>query len=106
MPRKTLAPQPDQVLNTTQLPAYSAPSPQRGKSVRRGGAVGGMDASMGTAKSRRQVQERMGAQRRIEVNLPGPTDPEARATQANGKIVPSVMGQKNNFFGGESASYR
>lgn len=75
--------------------------PQRGKAVPKKGPKGGGEPT--TAAHPRQIMERMGARRRIEVNLPGPQLPEARATQANGKIMPAVMGQKNNFFGGTAS---
>lgn len=103
MSKKTLAPQADQVINSTEIPVgrVRTQAPQKGKTVKRvlaGG--GGMDPSMGTAVSRRQIQERMGARRRVEVALPGPSLPEAKATQANGRIISGYPKERDNFQGG------
>lgn len=105
MAKKTLAPQPDQVINSTEIPVgrVRTQAPQKGKTVRKTLAGGrGVDPSMGTAVSRRQIQERMGAHRRIQVALPGPALPEAKATQANGRIISGYSKEKDNFFGGAS----
>lgn len=62
-------------------------------------------ADPATAMHRKGILEPQGARHRIEVKLPGPEAPEARATQANGKLMPSTMGQARNFEGGRG-SYR
>jgi hypothetical protein len=86
-------------MNTVPVGPARTTKPQKGMSVPKKGAVMSQDA-WPTARPR-QIMERMGARRRIEVNLPGPNAPEAAATQANGRIVPSVMGQSRNFAGGQ-----
>ena len=62
-------------------------------------------ADPATAMHRRGILEPQGARHRIEVKLPGPVAAEATATLANGKLMPSTMGQSRNFEGGRS-SYR
>lgn len=77
-------------------PARVAP-PQRGTLRPKGGAQGGFKEAA-TAVHRANIEERMGPRHRVEVSLPGPQSPEARATQANGKIIPSVGGTGANFW--------
>lgn len=88
-------------MNSMPIGPARVPGPLKGKLRPKGGAKGGPEPA--TAAHPRQIMERMGAKRRIEVKLPGPQSPEAGATQANGRIVPAVMGQKNNFWGGQAA---
>lgn len=67
----------------------------------KGGPTGGGEPA--TANHPRQVFERMGARRRIEVKLPGAQSPEAGATQANGRILPATKGSRQNFFSGRQS---
>ena len=69
---------------------------QKGMSVQKKTLAGGGEPA--TANPRKNIQERMGAKRRIEIKLPGPESPEAYQTQSRGRIVPSVMGSKQNFW--------
>lgn len=85
-------------MNTVPVGPPRTTKPQKGMSVPKKGAVMSQDA-WPTAHPR-QIQERMGARRRIEINLPGP-EGEATHTQANGRIMPSAMGQSMNFRGGQ-----
>lgn len=85
------------VANMDQMPSPPRTAQvQRGKSIPKKGPTGVSD-TWPTARPR-QIQERMGARRRIEVKLPGPQSPEAGATQANGRVVRPVMGQRGNFW--------
>lgn len=99
MAKKNLAPT-DQVLNSKELPVgrVATPGPQRGVVKKKGGAKGFAEAA--TAVPRRQIQERMGARRRVEVSLPGPESPEASHTQANGRIIPGGGKQTDSFWAG------
>lgn len=83
-------------MNSMPIGPPKVAKPQKGMSIPKKGPKGGGEPA--TANHPRQIMERMGAKRRIEVNLPGPQAPEASATQANGRIVPSVMGSKQNFW--------
>lgn len=68
------------------------------KQVKKGNSKGGSPDNAGTANHRSDIaQERLGPRFSIGVALPGPESPEAHATQGNGRIVPSVLGSKNNF---------
>lgn len=88
-------------MNTVPVGPARVAQPQRGKSIpKKSGKTS--EAGWPTAHPR-QIMEPMGARRRIEVNLPGPQSPEAGATQSNGRIVPAVMGQKQNFAQGQGA---
>ena len=85
------------VANMNQMPPPpQVAGPLRGVLRPKGGPTGGGEPA--TANHPRQIMERMGARRRIEIKLPGAQSPEAGFTQANGRIVPSVMGSKNNFW--------
>jgi hypothetical protein len=70
------------------------------KTVRKKGqSKGGATPDAGTATHRSGVgQERLGPRFALGVALPGPESVEARATQGNGRIVPAVIGSKNNFW--------
>lgn len=61
---------------------------------RAGAGVGGSDAALGQVGQRARRATTAGAQFRITTGLPAPQSPEARATQANGRVVPAVMGSK------------
>lgn len=63
-------------------------------------AASGNDSALGQKGTRaRAATDARSAQHRVTAALPGPVSPEARATQANGKILPSIMGskQRGNF---------
>lgn len=70
--------------------------------VGKGNTQAGTDPA--TANHRGQVmQERLGARYTIQASLPGCQSPEACQTQANGRIVPSLINRDNgNFRGGRS----
>lgn len=78
---------------------FSAREVQRGTLRPKASGVGGSDAALGQVGQRTRKATTAGAQFRISTGLPGPTSPEARSTQANGRIVPAVMGskQRGNF---------
>lgn len=61
--------------------------------------LGGSDSAVGQVAPRTRSATNSSAQFRITSSLPAPQSPEARATQANGRIVPAVMGgkQRQNF---------
>lgn len=68
------------------------------KVIKKGNAKGGSPDNAGTATHRSDVaQERLGPRFSINVALPGPQSPEAGLTQGNGRIVPAVMGSRQNF---------
>lgn len=91
-----LAPTADSAMNTIPVQRPKVAQPQRGKSVPKKGPKGGGEPA--TAVARKQVMERMGARRRIDVKMPGPESPEAYATLSRGKVVRPVMGQRTNFW--------
>lgn len=96
---KPLAPT---VANMNDMPAPpTVAGVLRGTLRPRGGATGGGEPA--TAYHPRQIQERMGAQRRIQVKLPGAQSPEAGATQSNGRILPATKGSRQNFFSGRTS---
>lgn len=78
---------------------FSAREVQRGTLRPKQGGVGGSDAALGMRTMPTRKATTAGAQFRVSTGLPGPQSPEARATQANGRIVPAVMGskQRQNF---------
>ena len=93
---RTLAPTEKTALSP-KLAKVGTPGPKRGVMRPKAGPLGGVDPSAGTAVARRGIQERLGASHRITVNLPGPQSPEARMTQANGRIVNSYPKLGGNF---------
>ena len=96
---KPLAPT---VANMNAMPAPPVVAgPLRGTLRPKGGPTGGGEPA--TANHPRQVFERMGARRRIEIKLPGAQSPEAGATQANGRILPATKGSRQNFFSGRQS---
>jgi hypothetical protein len=65
-----------------------------------GAGVGGSDAALGMkAEPTRTSTTASSAQFRVTTKLPGPVDPSAQKTLANGRTLPSVMGtkQRANF---------
>lgn len=58
------------------------------------------DAALGTKGTRARSATNASAQFRITSKLPGPQSPEASKTLANSRIMPAVMGQKQNFLRG------
>lgn len=99
MGKKNLAPTAENVLASKQLQGVSPRGVLRGKLRPKGGGVGGVDPSVGTATRRTNV-EYMGARRRIDVNLPGPESPEAHSVQANGRIIRGYKDARTNFYEG------
>lgn len=91
-----LAPTAGTAINTTPTKRPRVAQPQKGKSVKKQGPSGGQEP--GTAVARKQVMERMGARRRIDVKMPGPESPEAYATLSKGRIVRPAMGQRTPFW--------
>lgn len=77
----------------------SVRQPQKGTLRPKQSGVGGSDAMSGQVSFRARKATTAGAQFRITTGLPGPQSPEARQTQANGRIVPAIMGskQRQNF---------
>lgn len=73
----------------------------KGTLRRRGGAADN-DAALGTKGVRGRSATNASAQFRITSKLPGPTSPEAAQTLANGRMLPSVMGQRQSFLRGIS----
>jgi hypothetical protein len=69
----------------------TARQPLRGKSVKRGGASGGM-LEAATAAHRANIQESLGAKLRPTAQLYAPNAAESSATLRNTRIVPSKAG--------------
>lgn len=106
--RSPLAPT-DQSPQPSGLPFDDASSRiMKGQLRQRAGAgVGASDAAIGAKGRVTPRQTSAGAQYRITTGLPAPQSPEARATQANGRIVPAVMGSKQraNFDAQQGVLY-
>jgi len=98
--RSPLAPTNGQTAPSGMVDDFSAREVQVGTSRPRGVAgLGGSDGALGQVGTRQRKATTAGAQFRITAGMPGPESPEARATQANGRVVPAVMGskQRQNF---------
>lgn len=98
--RSPLAPVEGQVKGTGMRVDDASAKIVKGVLRSRGPAVGGTDSALGVKGNRsRTATTANSAQHRVTAALPGPSLPEARATQANGRIVPAVMGskQRRNF---------
>lgn len=79
---------------------FSVREVQKGALRPRGTAVGGSDEALGVKGVRDRSATNASAQFRITSKMPGPTSPEASATLANGRVMPSVLGSKQNFIRG------
>lgn len=75
----------------------AAPVGKNEKLVRRNNAKGGFMEGA-TAVHRPGIQERMGAQLHPTATLYAPNAAEAGMVQRNTRIVPSRVGQKDNFY--------
>lgn len=77
-----------------------------GKKNKQAGTMDGVKGGRRTPMQTSASKERMGARYGIGVKFPKGTSPEAAATMANARIVPSVSGRQNpNFQSGTDASY-
>lgn len=68
--------------------------------LRKKHGVANNDAALGSKGVRGRTATNASAQFRITSKLPGPQSPEASKTLANSRVMPSVMGQKQNFLRG------
>lgn len=73
-------------------------APERGKLIRKGNSKGGEPAG-GMKANRVQSYERHGARQRIQVKTGYQNQPEAAATQANGRIIPSYPKLQDQWSG-------
>lgn len=75
------------------------------KNMQAGDPTAGGKANRANVPAGNAVQsERMGARYRVGVSFPAPMSPEAGATMANARIVPSVQGRQNPNFGSGAQS--
>lgn len=91
--------------NTSGAPVAGSLVPK--KSVQAGDPTYGGKANRANISSGNAAQsERLGARYSIGVSFPAPMSPEAGATMANARIIPSVRGRQAPNFGGgiQSAS--
>jgi len=103
-PRRTMG------MDATHFSSASG-TPVRGTLVAKKNTQAG-DPTAGGKANRKNIlvdtsaaSERHGARYSISVKFPEGTDPTAGPTMANSRIVPSVMGQNQNFSGGVSGAY-
>jgi hypothetical protein len=78
--------------------------PLRGTLVPRGNAAAG-DMYGPTGSRGNVMQESLGASYRVSAFTPPMTSPEAGATQANGRIVPSAAQRMDSFADGINGAY-
>lgn len=82
----------------------TTPPVERGTLRPKGGATADSDPAFKGYKSP-TTAERLGAKYRIEVPMLQANAPEAQLTQANGIVIKSVIGNRDNFDGGSSDTY-
>ena len=89
------------------IPSPNVRPAMRGTLVPKAGEIkGGSSAWEGTTGHRANVaQESLGASYKVNVSTPPMTSPEAGATTANGKIVPSAINREGSFGDGINGAY-
>jgi len=89
--------------NSVITDARSIP-PLRGTLVPRGNTAAG-DMYGPTGSRANVMQESLGASYRVTAFTPPMTSPEAGATQANGRIIPSAIQRMDSFGDGINGAY-